>query len=180
MSLKHCKILVERTAQDGQKYQSLERVYDYSRVMQDFYGKVGNSHVIADGFDGKIFQGWRNRIKQYKDITGRLIPTDDKRHIIKIYRIIRLSGNVIIVDTQFGKCSINDHITWDNARMGILGGFGKEKSYDWLHDDNKKKCFAWVYLNQAVNGKIDVRCRHHSVRALKKRVHRTEDSINSL
>jgi len=146
MPFKTRKVLVTKYTDAGYEYQALEKIYDYAQVMQWNYGKVGGAHVISDGFDGQFFQGWRNRLRSGRDITGRYIPTDDRCYIIKIHTVIRPNDKIIIVDTSFGKCSISQKITWDNAKMGVLGGFGKQKSFDWIHDDNKKKCFAWTFL----------------------------------
>jgi hypothetical protein len=108
-----------------------------------YKGYIGKYPVFYDGFDGKMFQGWRDRIRRGENLNKVYIPSDDRRHIIKIYQIIR-AGKIIMIDTQYGKSSIDDPLIWDLTRIKDIGKPGR--SHKWIHDERSKKHFAYAFL----------------------------------
>ena len=134
MSSVATRIVVDRYSRDGYPIQTVEPVYDYNAVMYrpnpNSRGKIWGKPVIHN---------WREQLLSGKNMVGNWIPTDDKRHIIKILYQVDYR-NSWVIETAYGVHDINQRIE-GAVDIGATG-----EDFAWLEDEDLLRGFALAWL----------------------------------
>ena len=125
--------MVNRYSRDGYPIETIEPVHDYNAIMYrenpKTRGKVYGKPVIAN---------WRNKILNGANMVGSYIPSDDKRHILRILFQVDYR-NSWTIETAYGVHDINQKL--EGAKdIGATG-----ENFEWLHDDDLKRAFALAW-----------------------------------